>query len=82
MVYVKWRDASHDIEERLVEDIGLAELEEIGFLQREDEELLVISCENQEDNPSARLWIAIPKVNITERRNWKLSGLLKRGRRK
>jgi hypothetical protein len=69
MVYVRWRDAGHQHEEYRIEDIELIELEEVGWLVGEDDECIKLTMEiGRDDNDPefARLWLAVPKVNIVE----------------
>lgn len=66
IAYVRWRDASHGMGEIALEEMGLSELEEVGFLVKEDEESITLAMEPPGDSDSTRLWLTIPKVGIVE----------------
>lgn len=82
LTYIKWRDASHSIDEWPIDRIELIELEEIGYLLRETEEAVTLSIEAPDGSDSTRLWLCIPKVNIVERRDWELEDLMKMRKRR
>lgn len=67
LAYIRWRDAAHHHEEAAVADITLAELHEVGFLVREDDEFYVLAMEHMDGSEDrCRNWLAIPKVNVQE----------------
>lgn len=70
VTYIHWRDASQALEEFPLTDMEPIDLYEVGFLLKETEESVTISCEQAED--FGRLWLCIPKVNIVERRDMPL----------
>jgi hypothetical protein len=67
--YLRWRDASHGLHECSVADMGLSELQEIGWLVQEDEEKVTLSMEHEDESSERRLWLSVPKGNIVERRD-------------
>jgi hypothetical protein len=69
LTYIRWRDASHGIGEFAPSDMGLCELEEVGWLVQEDDESVTLSMEYQAESETRRLWLTIPKGNIVERRD-------------
>jgi hypothetical protein len=73
LTYIRWRDASHGMGECAPADMGLSELEEIGWLVQETEESVSLSMEYEEAADTRRLWLTIPKANIVERRDRELA---------
>jgi len=82
VTYIKWRDATHGIAEAAPADMGLAELEEIGWLVREDDESVSISMEYQVEANTTRLWLTVPKANILERKDRDLDKVFPRRKRR
>lgn len=77
ITYVRWRDASYGTSgEYAIDETGLADLQECGFLLKEDHECLTISPEHQEDATTTRNWICVPKTGIIQRLDIPLSELL------
>jgi len=68
VAYVRWRDASHSQDEWETSKIGLEDLQNTGFLVKEDKDSITLTIEPTEDMESCRLWMCIPKVNIVEMR--------------
>ena len=68
--YIHWRDASYTTEESA--DFELADLHSIGFVVAEDDESVTLGPEYQDGAVSHRLAVTIPKVNIKERRDFKI----------
>jgi hypothetical protein len=74
LVYIRWRDACHDMGECAIKDLGeLAELHEVGWLLAENTESVTIGVEQMDGATSARMWLTIPRVNIVEERRTTLS---------
>ncbi len=82
VTYIKWRDATHGITEAAPADMGLAELEEIGWLVHEDDESVSLSMEYQAEADARRLWLTVPKVNIVERKDRDLDKVFPRRKRR
>lgn len=76
IIYVVWRDASYGQSEVDVQDTGLVELHEVGFLLKEDDDCVVISMEEQDNATSTRNWVAVPKSCITRRYDGELPEIL------
>jgi hypothetical protein len=72
VTYLRWRDASFDAGECDEANMGLSDLQEVGWLVREDDESVTLAMEHQEESKSRRLWLTVPKVNIAERRDAEL----------
>ena len=72
VTYLKWRDASHGIGECYPGDMGLVELEEVGWLVQEDDDSVTLAMEHQTGAETRRLWLSVPKVNIVDRRDAEL----------
>jgi hypothetical protein len=69
LAWVKWRDASHGLEEWDVSRMTLSELEEVGFLLREDDESITLGMEHAADATTARrMWLTIPRGQILDMR--------------
>ena len=69
LAWVRWRDASHGLNEWDKDRMTLSELEEVGFILQEDKESITLGMENDISDPSskqARLWLTIPKNGIIE----------------
>jgi hypothetical protein len=67
IAYVKWADASYSnkSDERPLEELtGTTELEEVGFLLREDKDTITLALENQDGATTSRIWMIIPRCNI------------------
>lgn len=86
VTYIRWKDAcSEEATEAASEaKAGLVELREVGFLLHETDEAVLIGMEldgGGGDQMPGRWRLHIPKVNITERRDWPLSRAFPRSRR-
>lgn len=81
IAYVIWRDATHGTDEIAAEDADLAELHEIGFIVAETDEAITLNMEHQEDATKYRLWLTIPRVNVTSIAYYEIkNGAIKRPR--
>ena len=73
VTYIRWRDASHSMNEFEISKIEPISLQEVGFLIRETEEAVTLAIEAPFDGDietdTTRLWLCVPKVNILERRD-------------
>jgi hypothetical protein len=69
ITYLKWRDASYNGDERDESEMTLVDLQEVGWLVREDNESITLSMEHQDGATARRLWLSVPKVNVIERRD-------------
>lgn len=67
---IRWRDASygHNAETN-IKDTGPADLWEVGFLLKEDNESVTVSMEHMDGATTTRNWICVPKSGIVERRD-------------
>jgi len=72
LCYIRWADASHGMDEATPSDMDTIELHEVGWLVREDERVVCLAMERQDDAATHRLWLAIPKALIVERRDFPL----------
>lgn len=82
LAYVRWRDATHGIEEIAAADADLVELHEIGFVAAETDEAITLTMEYCPGATTFRLWLTIPRVNILEVRYLDLNTVRKRQRAK
>jgi hypothetical protein len=70
--FVRWKDASHSLHDAPHDYAPLKDLQEIGWLIEETDEVVKLSMEFDPDDENTRIWLVIPKVNIVERRQFKL----------
>jgi hypothetical protein len=82
VTYIRWKDASHGMDEYDVSQMVLSELEEVGWLVTEDDDCVTLSMEHEENSKSRRLWLTIPKVNVIERRDAEFDKAFAKRRRK
>lgn len=82
LAYIRWRDATHGIEEIAAEDADLVELHEIGFVAADTDEAITLTMEHCPGAKTFRLWLTIPKVNILETRYVEFSALKNKTRSK
>lgn len=76
ITFIRWRDAAYGVTDYPIDDTGLADLLECGFLLREDQWSLTVSMENHEGATSTRNWICVPKTGILERHDIPLDELV------
>jgi hypothetical protein len=72
LVYIHWQDAAHSLADAPNDHMDLMDLHEIGWLIHEDENAVKLALEFCHGSDSTRNWLIVPKVNIVERRNFKL----------
>ena len=68
LAYVRWLDASRSADEHALEEMGLFELSEVGFLIRQTDTEITLAMEHPESAARCRLWLTIPHRNILEMR--------------
>ena len=74
VAYIRWRDAcTEEAPDSAPVVPALAELQEIGFLLGETEEVVTIGMERGNDEAAHRWRLHIPKVNIIERYDFDLT---------
>lgn len=73
LIYLKWKDACFDTEDKQPKNLDLITLESIGFFIKENEEMVVMAQDITGEN-YCRYSKAIPKVNILERRDINIEG--------
>ena len=66
LAYVRWLDASRSADEAALDEMGLFELSEVGFLIRQTETEITLAMEHPDSSARCRLWLTIPKINIRE----------------
>ncbi len=86
ITFIRWQDASHGLHEARGEDMGLSELEEVGFVLNETDKTLTLGMEREiythEDDSEYRLWLTVPQSGIVERYTVSLAEFLKWVRRR
>ena len=85
VAWVHWLDASHGLNEWDKERMGLSDLEEVGFVLKEDADSITLGMEricNDPEAKEARLWLTIPRSGIVEMRECELSKAFPQARKR